>query len=1192
MRQKIRVVDAYELSRVLALVEALSRDFATQLHTVLGSTPLLHLSYEEFQREMTHVPSCFQQWEAQFQTLYELIREVGKKRGVEVLTLSQLTFEHQVVERRVSQVRVFRQHHARLCDVLSRTLGHSNDELQRAYDVFRSTNQDVLSSNAVNNSWNSSMRTYDACVDKLEAAIIGDLTERLASTTTALEMFRVFSKFNPLFFRPNVLRAVQRFQMHLIEKVRTDVQKLAQKFKRGYDQSDAAVISTLRDIPAFAGAMQWAKQIERQLNMYMKRVQDVLGSSWEQHVQGKALKNIAEAFRAKLDTQPKFDAWVVAFSHSSASAQVSGPIFSIESSSSVTKKISSSAKKRRCLVVHFDPEIITLFKEVRHLDGMGFRVPYTIKAIAAEAKEKYPFAMRLEATLKAWTSLSSTFKGHPTTDDESHFETQSSNLLLASSRRSVRQLLVEAVVPATSAHHRRHQLSWDSGSELEAYVNRFTRAVEDVQNQAQDVSEKCHVLARHFAALENCPYDVESFTTILRQIQVIADDCNLSNYSNCEQWVTHLNVRVDDICARRLDSALASWIRAFEEEDDTTSKDDKPTHITKHQVVLQHHVLHLEPSVESARAYWLGEITTLAKVIGQLPTLSHSAFDRAMMISNHSSTQSIQNTDRTHLVTTTCRVSFHKAVQVIEHMLAHVSNYTASWLQYQALWDMDMKQIKAACQDNLHQWLDLVTDIQLERSDNNIDCNTGARYFGSRIVVSYLQVQNQVNLKYDVWQRECVEIFGQLLFDESSELWTELAQRRVALEEVSSGSSDIVEHVTLIHDSLRHKQPQWKIRIDLLEVSIRCLKKQRYHFPTDFPSLVQIQGEWDALNQILERKARLMALQLPQLQTKIRSQERELHDETQTLVSDWGTEKPVHSTITPVVALDRMARFRSQFERRDAALGRLERAKIALSMTSEKTQGPAESLADMRQVLASSLKELTGLEEVWTWLSDFWTRMEALQETLWTAVQPRKIRKILDQELSALQQAPARLRQYPAFEQMQHRLAEWKGLNKFLVELKGDCIKDRHWKLIFKQLGFRNHKFHELTLGHLYRAQMKSHELALESIFQQAQGEMALDEFLNREVRNYWNEQCFQLVPYQQRCQLIRGWEELFQKLDEHQTSLTSMQHSPYYSIFAEEGGLWEEKLNKIQQILNSWIDVQRKWIYLEGLSYYVNIRI
>jgi len=58
----------------------------------------------------------------------------------------------------------------------------------------------------------------------------------------------------------------------------------------------------------------------------------------------------------------------------------------------------------------------------------------------------------------------------------------------------------------------------------------------------------------------------------------------------------------------------------------------------------------------------------------------------------------------------------------------------------------------------------------------------------------------------------------------------------------------------------------------------------------------------------------------------------------------------------------------------------------------------------------------------------------------------------------------------------------------------------------------------------------------------------------------------------------------LFNKLKEHMSSLSAMKLSPYFKQFEEEALAWEERLNKINSLFDVWIDVQRRWVYLEGL--------
>jgi dynein heavy chain 1 len=53
------------------------------------------------------------------------------------------------------------------------------------------------------------VKKYDSRIDRVESQITARLRERLAAAKNANEMFRVFSKFNALFFRPRIRGAIQ-----------------------------------------------------------------------------------------------------------------------------------------------------------------------------------------------------------------------------------------------------------------------------------------------------------------------------------------------------------------------------------------------------------------------------------------------------------------------------------------------------------------------------------------------------------------------------------------------------------------------------------------------------------------------------------------------------------------------------------------------------------------------------------------------------------------------------------------------------------------------------------------------------------------------------------------------------------------------------------------------------------------------
>jgi dynein heavy chain 1 len=155
-------------------------------------------------------------------------------------------------------------------------------------------------------------------------------------------------------------------------------------------------------------------------------------------------------------------------------------------------------------------------------------------------------------------------------------------------------------------------------------------------------------------------------------------------------------------------------------------------------------------------------------------------------------------------------------------------------------------------------------------------------------------------------------------------------------------------------------------------------------------------------------------------------------------------------------------------------------------------------------------------------------------------------------------------------------------MNALITELKSEALKERHWERLMRELRV-NWNLNDLTLGRVWEIDLGRSETIIRQMLLVAQGELALEVFL-KQVKEYWQAYNVDLVNYQKKTMLIRGWDELFNKLKEHINSLAAMKLSPYYKEFEEDALTWEDRLNKINALFDVWIDVQRRWVYLEGL--------
>ena len=66
-----------------------------------------------------------------------------------------------------------------------------------------------------------------------------------------------------------------------------------------------------------------------------------------------------------------------------------------------------------------------------------------------------------------------------------------------------------------------------------------------------------------------------------------------------------------------------------------------------------------------------------------------------------------------------------------------------------------------------------------------------------------------------------------------------------------------------------------------------------------------------------------------------------------------------------------------------------------------------------------------------------------------------------------------------------------------ITDLHSEALRERHWKLLKKRLN-ANWPTTELTLGHIWDADLQKNETIFKEVILAAQGELALEEFLKQ----------------------------------------------------------------------------------------------
>ena len=293
----------YPSQRLSKLVEAISVDLSQQMLKILNTRKMMHIGYQEF-NELTHRCSLvFKMWDDHYDKFQTMLRDIKRPRvsGTTGIMSMKILPEHRKLSERLKRLAEFRLQHEQLQSVISRVL-QSGDTAEQT-DLFLQDSQsatrevnlayedmkqlDVLDmSPDGQQAWDAAIRRYNERIDRVETRIAAKLRDQLGTAKNALEMFRIFSRFNALFVRQHIRGAIREYQAELITRVKEDIEALQNMYKSGYQNTSAKRLCKVRDLPPVSGSIIWANQIQNQLGTYLQRLEDVLGSGWQGNVEG------------------------------------------------------------------------------------------------------------------------------------------------------------------------------------------------------------------------------------------------------------------------------------------------------------------------------------------------------------------------------------------------------------------------------------------------------------------------------------------------------------------------------------------------------------------------------------------------------------------------------------------------------------------------------------------------------------------------------------------------------------------------------------------------------------------------------------------------------------------------------------------------------------------------------------------
>lgn len=763
----------------------------------------------------------------------------------------------------------------------------------------------------------------------------------------------------------------------------------------------------------------------------------------------------------------------------------------------------------------FDPRLLDIQRSSRQMSSMGFDVPRKIWSLSSSVANCIGIVTSIDESLRSL-------------DLVSNYELPTAyQSLLNAAFNHVIEILTNGFHLDWQTFAYGDEKSINFAFELDQRILHLKRLVSTLQFYKVRVEEDLQ-------SMRSCPKQL--IHVHIESLQQIVD--RLGSYSNVDGFVDDLNRQIVSILIERCKEDLRSW------------NESKALHQRTHYLRI-HKVIDADPPLNESRANFVGFIHSLITYYGQLTSLgirqrlSFSKFPLEETLSKE----------------------LNSAYDLLDSQLSQARDCVQEWAQFQTLWDLEVNSVVDRLGSELSPWIDVLRDIQRSRT---VMEQEEVRDFGL-IRVDCSPLYGQMELKYDMWQNELIKQFAWRWVEHLDQLCSEFSHKRIHLEscELQSISiSSMAELLTVLVECERNSA-SWEQRVRECRGGQAILKAYRYSVSASWTQIEQLDGEWSALQEIMERKRQKIEGNRHALTAQILTERETIALRLRYAQDIWQQHK-LRESKDPNTALSELEEFKMQANEINEGDQTLQKAADLLNVQIEHIQ-----VADLMQ-------EIDDYISVWTNVKTVWNKLEECRATSWADIAPRKIRQHLDECLAMTRGMPPNIRQYSAVRQTQKLIDDLLQSNNLLLDLTKDYMKERHWKRIFIACNRPFVRQRSLKLGDVWDLNLLINSVHVKQVIDIARGEFVLEEFLNQ-VKDRWSIFTVDLIDFK-ATSLIKNWDELFQSYDDHSSALQGMHNSPYFREFEDDCLSWETKLDRVKKLFDVWVEVQRQWVYLEAL--------
>ncbi|XP_048641449.1 dynein axonemal heavy chain 10 isoform X3 [Marmota marmota marmota] len=251
----------------------------------------------------------------------------------------------------------------------------------------------------------------------------------------------------------------------------------------------------------------------------------------------------------------------------------------------------------------------------------------------------------------------------------------------------------------------------------------------------------------------------------------------------------------------------------------------------------------------------------------------------------------------------------------------------------------------------------------------------------------------------------------------------------------------------------------------------------------------------------------------------------------------------------------------------------------------------AEKLFDLPITMYPELlkvqKEMNGLRMIYDLYEGLKVAKEEWSQTLWVNLNVQVLQEGIDRFFRGLRKLPRHIRTLTVAFHLEAKMKAFKESVPLLLDLKHEALRDRHWKELMEKTGVFFEMTETFTLENMFAMELDKHTDILNEIVTAAVKEVAIEKAV-KDILDTWENMKFNVLKYykgtQERGYILGSVDEIIQSLDDNTVNLQSILGSRFVGPFLQTVHKWEKTLSLIGEVIEIWMLVQRKWMYLESI--------